>query len=157
MVGAESRRRPGNGRLDWIRSPVGGAGEVRVSKHLVFLLWLVAAPAVASPPATTVTVTATAYNSLPNQTDASPHVGAWGDDLDKATQPGVRVIAVSPDLLKKGLRRGQRVRIKGLKGEFVVLDKMPRRWQNRVDIYMHKDVRAARRWGKRRVKLTWAE
>ena len=104
-----------------------------------------------------VTVTATAYNATRAQTDADPHIGAWGDHLDRAVKPGLRVIAVSPDLLKKGLRRGQRVRIHGLKGEFVVLDKMPRRWKNRIDIYMHKDIHAARKWGKRRVKVSWKE
>jgi len=105
----------------------------------------------------TVTVWATAYNSTHAQTDETPHVGAWGDHLDEATKPGVRVIAVSPDLLQKGLKRGQRVRIQGLRGEFVVLDKMPRRWKNRIDIYMHKAVRAAQKWGKRRVKVSWKE
>lgn len=102
-----------------------------------------------------VDVTATAYNSTHDQTDATPHIGAWGDHLDRAVGPGERVIAVSPDLLERGLRRGQRVRIHGLKGEFVVLDKMPRRWQMRIDIYMQKDERAARKWGRRRVKISW--
>lgn len=100
-------------------------------------------------------VTATAYNSAPDQTDATPHIGAWGDDLDRAVGPGLRVIAVSPDLLERGLRRGQRVRIHGLKGEFVVFDKMPRRWHKRIDIYMQNDERAARKWGRRRVKISW--
>jgi len=123
--------------------------------------WLLALllPAMAAgkaPERVSVNVTATAYNSTDAQTDETPHVGAWGDHLDRAVKPGVRVIAVSPDLLKRGLRRGQRVRIHGLKGEFVVLDKMPRRWKNRIDIYMHKDVRAARKWGRRRVKISWA-
>jgi 3D (Asp-Asp-Asp) domain-containing protein len=72
-------------------------------------------------------------------------------------RPGLRVIAVSPDLVARGLTRGRRVRIHGLKGEFVVLDKMPRRWKNRIDIYMHQDERGARRWGKRRVKVSWKE
>jgi len=102
-----------------------------------------------------VNVTATAYNATHAQTDGTPHLGAWGDHLDEAVRPGVRVIAVSQDLLKQGLRRGQRVRIHGLKGEFVVLDKMPRRWTRRIDIYMQQDVRAARQWGRRRVKLSW--
>jgi 3D (Asp-Asp-Asp) domain-containing protein len=100
-------------------------------------------------------VTATAYNSTPAQTDATPTHGAWGDDLDAAVEPGVRVLAVSQDLLARGLRRGQRVKIHGLKGEWVVLDKMPRRWTRRVDLYMQKDVRAARKWGRRRVKISW--
>jgi 3D (Asp-Asp-Asp) domain-containing protein len=116
---------------------------------------LVARAGASSPERVSLNVTATAYNATRAQTDDTPHVGAWGDHLDEATQPGVRVIAVSPDLLKKGLRRGQRVRIHGLKGEFVVLDKMPRRWQNRIDIYMQKDLRAARQWGRRRVKISW--
>jgi len=102
------------------------------------------------------TVTATAYNSVPAQTDATPHVGAWGDRLDRL-EPGVRAIAVSADLVKKGLHRGKRVRIKGLKGEFVVLDRMPRRWHNRIDIHMGKDVRAARRWGRRFVEVRWSD
>ena len=117
---------------------------------------LVAEPAArAQPQRIALDVTATAYNSTHAQTDATPHHGAWGDDLDAAVQPGVRVIAVSQDLLARGLRRGQRVRIHGLKGEFVVLDKMPRRWTKRIDLYMQKDVRAARAWGRRRVKLSW--
>lgn len=106
---------------------------------------------------TTITVTATAYNGTRAQTDSTPLIGAWGDHLEKAVKPGVRVIAVSPDLIEKGLRRGQRVRIQGLKGEFIVLDKMPRRWKNRIDIYMHKDVTSAKKWGKRRVKVSWKE
>ena len=105
----------------------------------------------------TVTVWATAYNAVHGQTDETPHIGAWGDHLDEAVPPGVRVIAVSPDLLEKGLKRGKRVRIQGLKGEFIVLDKMPRRWQNRIDIYMKQDIRAAKKWGKRRVKVSWKE
>lgn len=100
-------------------------------------------------------VMATAYTSTEAQTDSDPLVGAWGHRLDRVK--GARVIAVSPDLLKKGLKRGQRVRIKGLKGEFVVLDKMSSRWTNRIDLYMGHDLRAARQWGKRRVKMLWQE
>lgn len=109
----------------------------------------------AEPKRVSLDVTATAYNSTRDQTDATPHIGAWGDDLDRAVRPGLRVIAVSPDLLERGLRRGQRVRIHGLKGEFVVLDKMPRRWHKRIDIYMQNDERAARKWGRRRVRISW--
>lgn len=100
-------------------------------------------------------VWATAYTSHEAQTDSDPLVGAWGHRLDRVKD--VRVIAVSPDLLKLGLKRGQRVRIRGLKGEFVVLDKMPPRWSKRIDLYMGTDLRAAKRWGKRRVKVLWEE
>lgn len=126
---------------------------------IVLLMVASLAPAAAASPGKdgriSLTVTATAYNSTDTQTDDTPHHGAWGDALDEAVKPGVRVIAVSPDLLERGLRRGQRVRIRGLKGEFVVLDKMPARWTRRIDIYMSKDLRAARRWGRRRVSLSW--
>lgn len=124
-------------------------------RRVALLALALSAPAWGETGRVSLNVTATAYNSTHAQTDGSPHLGAWGDHLDQAIEPGVRVIAVSQDLLKKGLRRGQRVRIHGLKGEFVVLDKMPKRWRNHIDIYMHKDVRAARKWGRRRVTMSW--
>lgn len=126
-------------------------------RRVLVLCALLAAAADAGAGRVSLTVTATAYNATKAQTDEAPHIGAWGDHLDHAVKPGLRVIAVSPDLLGKGLRRGQRVRIHGLKGEFVVLDKMPRRWKNRIDIYMQQDVRGARKWGKRRVQISWEE
>ena len=97
------------------------------------------------------TVTATAYNSLAGQTDGSPTVGAWGDRI----VPGVKVIAISPDLSSLGLRRGTRVWIEGLPGEYVVLDMMPAQWKRHIDIYMGDDVKAARSWGRRKVKVWW--
>ncbi|MGH8481428.1 MAG: 3D domain-containing protein [Nevskiaceae bacterium] len=128
----------------------------RTAARIALVLAVCAAPAAGEgPQRLSLDVTATAYNSTPAQTDDTPGHGAWGDDLDAAVRPGLRVIAVSHDLAQKGLRRGQRVRIHGLAGEFVVLDRMPRRWRNRIDIYMHKDVRAARKWGRRRVKISW--
>lgn len=100
-------------------------------------------------------VTATAYNSVPAQTWGDPRVGAWGDRLDRLPRD-VRAIAVSPDLLlQHGLKPRQRVRVSGMKGEFVVLDKMPPRWQRRIDIHMGQDLRAARRWGRQPVTLSW--
>jgi 3D (Asp-Asp-Asp) domain-containing protein len=96
-------------------------------------------------------VTAAAYNSLPGQTDGSPKVGAWGDRI----APGVKAIAISHDLGSLGLRRGTRVRIEGLAGEYVVLDMMPAPWKRHIDIYMGDDVKAARSWGRRKVKIWW--
>ena len=101
-------------------------------------------------------MTATAYNALPDQTDGNPNLGAWGDRLDRL-KPGQRAIAVSPDLLQKGLSRGQLVRIKGLKGELIVLDKMPPRWTRRIDIFMGRDLHGAKKWGMRKVKLSWGD
>ena len=96
-------------------------------------------------------VTATAYNSLHGQTDGDPTLGAWGDRL----KPGMRVIAVSNDLIGKGLTRGTPVRIDGLPGEYTVLDKMGQRWRKRIDIYMGVDASAARGWGSRQVRIHW--
>lgn len=96
-------------------------------------------------------VRASAYNSRRGQTDSSPNVAAWGDRL----KPGMKVIAVSKDLLELGLVRGQRVQIAGLEGEYVVLDRMPARWREKIDIYMGTDVRAALNWGVRHVEISW--
>jgi 3D (Asp-Asp-Asp) domain-containing protein len=98
------------------------------------------------------TVTATAYNSVPEQTHGDPHDGAWGDRL----APGTRAIAVSRDLVALGLHRGVRVRIAGFPDEWVVLDRMPSRWTRRIDLYMGRDVDAARAFGRREVQITWS-
>lgn len=97
------------------------------------------------------TVTATAYNSTRAQTDSRPNRGAWGDRIE----PGMQVIAVSRDLVKAGLKRGTKVRIEGMDGEWTVLDRTPSRLHNHIDLYMGIDVAAAREWGRRRVKIRW--
>jgi len=98
------------------------------------------------------TVTATAYTSHVNQTDSTPNIAAWGDRLE----PGMKVIAVSRDMLNKyGLKHRSKVRIKGLKGEYVVLDKMNKRWKKKIDIYMGMDLKKAYQWGRRKVELQW--
>lgn len=99
----------------------------------------------------TLVLTATAYNSLPEQTSAAPNIGAWGDPLAS----GMRVVAVSRDLIAMGLTRGVEVTIEGLPGTFRVLDKMAPRWKRRIDIYMGKDIARARHWGVRRVRIHW--
>ncbi len=96
-------------------------------------------------------VTATAFNSLPKQGQGNPNIGAWGDRI----APGVMAVAVSEDLLSLGLTRGTRVRIEGMKNEYVVLDRMPAKWKRRIDIYMGDDLKAARAWGRREVNISW--
>lgn len=98
------------------------------------------------------TVTATAYTSHVNQTDSTPNIAAWGDRL----KPGMKVIAVSRDMLNKyGLKHRSKVRIKGLQGEYLVLDKMNKRWKKKIDIYMGMDLKKAYKWGRRKVELQW--
>jgi 3D (Asp-Asp-Asp) domain-containing protein len=107
--------------------------------------------ACAAGPEHSIEVVATAYTSTVSQTNEEPFVAAWGDSLE----PGMRVIAVSRDLLDLGLSRGARVRIEGMPGEYVVLDKMAKRWRKKIDIYMGEDIGAARKWGVQNVRIRW--
>lgn len=121
---------------------------LRVVLHVCAMV-LAAQPVIAKE--RTLTVIATAYNSTKAQTDARPNRGAWGDRIE----PGMKIIAVSPDLVKKGLRRGTKVRIEGVEGEWVVLDRTPSRLRNHIDLYMGTDVSAAREWGRKKVVIRW--
>lgn len=97
----------------------------------------------------TLTVNASAYNSLGYQTEGNPNIGAWGDTID----PGMKVIAVSRDLIRKGIDHNTRVSIQGFEGEYLVKDKMHPRWKNKIDIYMGEDVERARKWGRKKVDI----
>ena len=96
-------------------------------------------------------VTATAYTSSPDETNDEPTIAAWGDEL----KPGMNVIAVSRDLIDLGLDHGTIVSIEELDEEFIVADKMNKRWEKKIDIYMGFDKHAAREWGKREVTLCY--
>lgn len=95
-------------------------------------------------------VTATAYNSVRAQTDSTPSIAAWGDRL----RPGMRALAVSRDLERQGLERGARVRIEGVEGQWIVLDRTHARLRRHVDLYFGNDVAAARTFGRRTVEIT---
>lgn len=96
-------------------------------------------------------VTATAYTSSVRETDSTPTITAWGNKL----KPGMRVLAVSRDLLAMGLTEGTLVTVEGFKDDFIVLDKMNKRWKKKIDIYMGNDRHAALQWGKRKVNICW--
>jgi 3D (Asp-Asp-Asp) domain-containing protein len=100
---------------------------------------------------TSLEVTATAYTSSIDETNSNPSLAAWGDTL----RPGMKAISVSEDLIKKGLSHGVKVSIAGLEGKYTVLDKMNKRWTNKIDIYMGTDKKAAKEWGKRKVVISW--
>ncbi|MFS1524380.1 3D domain-containing protein [Microbulbifer sp. 2304DJ12-6] len=97
----------------------------------------------------TMVVDATAYNSVPGQTDSDPWVAAWNNRL----RPGDKVIAVSRDLEKHGLTNGAKVKIEGLPGTYTVRDRMNKRFRNRIDVWMEKDIKKARAWGKKKLKI----
>ncbi len=100
----------------------------------------------------TMTVTATAYNSLEAQTKKGDSLTtAWGEQLE----PGMKVIAVSRDLIPEGLGHNAEVKIEGLEGTYRVVDKMNKRWEKRIDIYMGNQQEVAADWGKQEVNITW--
>ena len=96
-------------------------------------------------------VTASAYNSVASQTEGDPTLAAWGDEL----KPGMKAIAVSPDLVELGLTHKTKVKIEGLSGRYEVLDRTNSRFTKRIDIYMGTDVEAAREWGIKKVTIRW--
>lgn len=97
-------------------------------------------------------VTATAYNSVERQTKkGNIGLAAWGDMLE----PGERAIAVSRDLIKMGLDHNEEIKIEGLKGTYIVKDKMNKRWKKKIDIYMGLDEEAAIEWGKKEVEIRY--
>ncbi|MDR9391476.1 MAG: hypothetical protein RI554_05555 [Trueperaceae bacterium] len=117
------------------------------------------------PPATpTLRVRATGYNSLPEQTDATPDVTATG------TSTRFGVVAVSRDLLSDDLPYGSLVRLTDLgsargggagyfqslldrHGPFVVEDTMHARKTNQLDVWFE-DYASAVAWGVRNVEVT---
>lgn len=99
----------------------------------------------------TLTVTASAYNSLKLQGEGNASITAYGDTL----VPGMKSIAVSRDLVRKGLTHGTPVVIEGFEGLFIVNDKMHQRWRNKIDIYMGIDKEKAMEWGRKKVKISF--
>ena len=98
-------------------------------------------------------VTVTAYNSLPSQTTQNkPNIAAWGDTL----KPGMKVVAVSRDLMRKGLTYNTMVRIDTFPDTFIVKDKMHYRHRNKIDLYMGRDKKRALEWGKKKLVIFYS-
>lgn len=96
-------------------------------------------------------VKASAYNSTKAQTVGNPSIGAWGDRLE----PGMKVIAISRDLIKLGITRNTPFKIEGFQGYYLVKDKMNARHKNKIDLYMGTDIQKARNFGIRRLKVQY--
>lgn len=99
----------------------------------------------------TIRVTATAYNSVKSQTDSNPNITAFGDSL----KPGLKYIAVSNDLIKKGLKHNTPIKIPGFEGIYYVKDKMHPRMKNHIDIYMGLNIKEARAWGRKKISIEY--
>ena len=94
-------------------------------------------------------VTVSAFNSVPWQTDTLHNLAAWGDTL----KPGMKCVAISRDLFEMGLDYNTPLKIEGLKGMYLVKDKMHFRWRNKIDIYMGTDIKKARKWGRKKLTI----
>lgn len=117
------------------------------------LLFILFACAPEKRPQKCLKVKASAYNSVPYQTrpGTSGSITAWGDTLVDS----IPSIAISRDLLDSGLTYGMLVNIQGYDELFVVNDKMNRRYRNRIDIHMGKNVKKARKFGVKKVQICW--
>lgn len=119
---------------------------------VVWVLFVAQAGCAQGEPEVVREVTATAYTLRESETKVGNlGLAAWGDTLT----PGMKAIAVSRDLIEQGLTHGTEVKIEGLEGVYVVRDKMHKRWQNKIDIFMGKDVTKAVDWGKRTVTIRY--
>ena len=96
-------------------------------------------------------VKVSAYTSTVGETDSTPYLAAWSNVL----KPGIKSVAVSRDLLKLGITNGTKIRIEGLPGTYVVLDKMNKRFKRKIDIYMGHDVERANNWGTKTLTIYW--
>ncbi|MBU1228342.1 MAG: 3D domain-containing protein [Proteobacteria bacterium] len=90
------------------------------------------------------TVTVTAYNADPSQTDSDPDIAA----SMRRVKPGT--IAVSRDLFDRGWVFGRKVRLEGL-GIFEINDLMAARHNRAIDIFLYSNSKALA-FGKRRIK-----
>ena len=95
--------------------------------------------------AETLSVKSSAYNLVASQTSGNPNVGACGKLSSK--QPS---IAVSRDLRRK-LPCNSKVKINNK--VYTVRDTMPPHWKNKIDICYFKDIKGARNYGVRNVKM----
>jgi 3D (Asp-Asp-Asp) domain-containing protein len=59
--------------------------------------------------------------------------------------------------MAEGLACGSELRIDGLEGSWKVVDRTAARHTKHIDIYMGKDVKAARAWGVKDVEIIWQE
>lgn len=93
----------------------------------------------------TYTVTATAYQAVPSQTDSEPFVTADNSLIKPHYGSKKRWMALSNDLLKRWgghFDYGDRVRVRGispeLDGVYTVHDTMSRRYHHCMDVLTHK-------------------
>jgi len=95
----------------------------------------------------TILVTATIYHAVPEQTDSTPFITASNSIIDANNPQKHRWIAVSRDLEKLGYTFGVEVCIEGtgtLDGLWTVQDRMNKRFTNRIDFLVNKEVKGGK-------------
>jgi hypothetical protein len=122
-----------------------------MSRRLAAPAALLAALAACQPHGETASVEVGAFAIELRTPGSGPWRGSWGDEL----VPGMKAIAVSPDLVERGLVRGTRVRIEGLPPSYRVRHELGAGTHERVEVFMGTDAEAARRWHERRATIWW--
>lgn len=107
--------------------------------------------AACSPRGEVATVTVGAFSIGLRGPDDEPIRGKWGDEL----KPGIKALAVSPDLVARGLSRGTRVRIEGMPSSYRVRDQLADGTRERVEIFMGTDAASVERFGEHRMQIWW--
>ena len=98
-------------------------------------------------------VTATVYNAVPDQTDSDPLITASLKQIYPNNPQ--RWIAVSRDLEELGITLGSKVCIDNageMNGEWVVEDRMNRRWRRRIDFLVHDSIRLGK-WTNVKIRI----
>lgn len=87
-------------------------------------------------------VHATVYNAVPEQTNSDPGHTAFMFELDLNNPYKHKIIAVSRDLLKE-FPKGTKVCVMGTDydGVYIVMDKMNKRYTNRIDLLINLDMK----------------
>ena len=86
-------------------------------------------------------VHATVYNAVPAQTNSDPGHTAFMFKLDLSNPYKHKIIAVSRDLLVE-YPKGTKVCVEGTTydGVYVVMDKMNKRYTNRIDLLINEEM-----------------
>ena len=112
-----------------------------MKKIFVFTILFITFTSLSAQKAVSDYVVCTVYNAVPEQTNSDPEHTAFMFKLDLGNPYKHRIIAVSRDLLKK-YPKGTQVCIEGTSydGLYTVMDKMNKRYTNRIDILINEDM-----------------
>lgn len=94
-----------------------------------------------------VVVTATCYNAVVEQCNEDVQHTASMFKLDLEDPYSHRIIAISRDLEEKGFKMGDKVVISGTNkydGEWIIQDRMNRRWENKIDLLVNLDMKVGK-------------